>query len=101
MNLSTKQLSALETVLQDKPGILSQIKVYDALGNESKLKSACLEAAKHLYSQLKSIEEPVSIPAQVGKAITNRKSYKPTFEPDPESQPKAFDWGIFHKGKKQ
>lgn len=101
MNLSQKQLSALEAVLRDKPGLLSEIKVYNALGNEAKLKSACLEAAKHLHTQLKSLE-PVSIPEKIVQMITNRKQgYKPDFSPNPDSEPRQFNWGIFHKGKQQ
>ena len=96
MNLSTTQLESLETVLQDKPGLLSAIKVYNLTGNEQKLKSVCLEAAGYLQGQLKSIEP--SIPAQVGKAITNHKQgFKFDPRPSQDNTAKPFQWSNFGK----
>lgn len=95
MSLSTKQLKALEAILQDKPGVLSAIKVYNLTGNEQKLKSVCLEAAGYLQSKLKSIE-PVSIPAQMGQTVmTPKPAFKFDPRPSQDNTPKPFNWQSF------
>lgn len=97
MELNQKQLEGLKQIFSElnREDLFTNIKLASLVGSP-KLKQYCLEGAKFLQSQVPQTDNVVS---QMGKAITNRKSYKPTFEPDPASQPKKFDWSIFHKGK--
>lgn len=62
--------------------------------------------SKEVRTQLNAIldglfvnEGKKSVIERIALAVKSKRGYKPTFEPSPESQPKKFDWGIFHKGK--